>query len=139
MMDNDKESTDWVGYFYSRALGDQGRVVRNYETLITRKGMGAGKTMDGTMRPDYKPGDAEFDDDSGAVKNLGLAIERGEKISHTHLSLYRQATYWQHEAITVPTLLDNSVRRAYAELQAKHDAALETIASMARTIERLAK
>jgi len=100
--------------------------------------------MDYTMRPDYKPGDVEFDRDARLLADKFVIQIHDDKSAQGGISavvgtLYRQATYWQHEAVTVPTLLDNSVRRAYAELQAKHDAALETIASMARTIERLAK
>lgn len=95
-----------------------------------------------TMRPDYKPGDAEFVFDAdrviqyhGRANSIRYPSSDISWVFQMTDSLYRQATYWRHEAET--TTQDAGIRQAYAELKAQHDAALETIASMARTIERL--
>jgi len=94
------------------------------------------------MRPDYKAGDAEFDDDVRII-NLGHDHIFGETNALVALELIaryagaaeRQLIYWRNQA---EYNSDKSpILRAAVKVRMQHEAALETIASMARTIEKL--
>lgn len=83
-----------------------------------------------TMRPDYKPGDHQFDDDENRIAS-GIISELISSALFTRAAL-RQAIYWRHEAETTApraplatptTPTDNTDNQIFLSLDsADHDA-----------------
>lgn len=70
------------------------------------------------LRPDYKPGDDEFDFDATAVRdghdfvyNVDHLQAAFNRLKRNYYAACRQAEYWRHEAVTAGCATDTDAAR----------------------------